>query len=170
MFEVGLGLQDILVAVFGLRIRALEDEQVERGKRGLIETQRPTTIRHFPRQVGASPVQYRHEVVAHDIEAAARKVAHALLVVGDVLVTPTTAALDVFMHRNAFHHRPAQACGFDHLFARRDGVHRPDFAIGDFVQRGDDTGRTGLADVRQGDRVFGPKPTPCLFHVFLLSC
>ncbi|MNG00994.1 hypothetical protein D3C84_839530 [compost metagenome] len=123
LFEVGLGLLDIFGAVFGLRSGALEDEQIEGGECGLIETQCPATIRQFIGQVGTGPVQHRHKVVADDIDAAARQVAHALLVVGDVLVAPSTAALDVFVHRNAFHHRPAQAGRFDHLLARRDGLH-----------------------------------------------
>jgi hypothetical protein len=40
--------------------------------------------------------------------------------------------------------------------ARGDGLARPDLAIGDFVQRGDDAGRPGLGDLGQVMRSKGP--------------
>ena len=57
---------------------------------------------------------------------------------------------------------PAQAQGG---VAGSDGVTRPDLAIRDVVQGGDDARGTGLGNLGQGDAVQVPEPAPAFDHV-----
>ena len=147
---------------------ALQDMQLERGEGDVIETQRFGAVRQRIGQIGARPVEDRHEVVADGVDAAGREVAQRLLIVGDMPPPIAAVGFDLFMYRHALHHRPHQPFFRQQRLPRADLVDRPDFAVRNMVQRRDHPGRPGLTHVIQRDRIVRAIPTPCLFHVVSL--
>ncbi|MNG63518.1 hypothetical protein D3C79_217480 [compost metagenome] len=143
---------------------ALQDMQIKSGEGDVIETQRFRTVGQQVLQIGACPVENRHKVVAHGIDTAGRQITQRLLVIGDMPRVIAAVGFDLFMHRNAFHHRPHQPFLSQQRLSRLDLIDRPNFAIRDMVQCGDDAGGTGLAHIVKRDRIVRPVPTPCLFH------
>ncbi len=81
--EIDLSLTLLFFTVIRFRSRAFKDMQLKGGESDLIETQRPGAVRQLIFQIGARPVEDRHKVVAHGIDAAGREVADALLIVGN---------------------------------------------------------------------------------------
>ena len=105
---IRLGLALLFFAVIRFRPRAFEDMQFKGGEGDLIETQRPGAVRQLIFQIGARPVEDRHKVVAHGIDAAGREVADALLIVGNPGRILPAVGFNILVHRNAFDHRPDQ--------------------------------------------------------------
>ena len=68
------------------------------------------------------------------------------------------------MNWQAFDNGPGKAGGFDFRLTFLDFCYSPDFANGNMMQSGYDTGSPGLSDVGQGYRVVRPVPTPGLFE------
>ncbi len=123
---------------------------------------------HRPGKVGARPVDDRHEVVADGGDAVAAERGQQFLPGVNVVPPIGAARLDGIGHRDALDHRPAQPRRFDHRLALGDRRVAPRRAAGDLVQRRHDSGRTGLGDVSERDRVLGPVPSPGLFHLGVL--
>ena len=139
-----------------------QDEEVERHVGRALEAQCPRAVRHRVGEVGAGPVQHRHEVVRHDADAACPEVSDALFIILDVRLEIAFARLDMLVHGHALHDAPPQPGGFYRRFSSLDFLDGPHLAVGDVVQGGHDTGRSRLADVLQADGVVGPVPAPCL--------
>ena len=88
---------------------ALQDIDVEIGKLSVVEIQVRSAVWIVVEQVGTSPVQHGHEVVADAVDAFSRKVAQALLINLNLLVAVGTAVLDGLHHGQTLHHAPAHA-------------------------------------------------------------
>ncbi len=69
---------DLLGAVVALGVAPREDEEIEGGEGVGIEPERPRTVGQLIGEVGAGPVEHRHEVVADGADARAREVADRL--------------------------------------------------------------------------------------------
>ena len=115
-------------------------------------------------QVGAGPVQHRHEVIGHAENPAGGQVAQRLLVILDVAQVLARSGFDMLVHRNAFHHTPDEARFGNQRLAGPDLFHGPHFAVGDMVQGVDNVGHAGLADKVEGYRVLRAVPAPAFAH------
>ena len=115
-------------------------------------------------EVGARPVEKRHEVVADREDPFGRKVRHGLAVIGEERGEVPLPPLDALVDRQALDHDPVEARRLDLGLARGDGLPRPDLAIGDLVERRHDARRPSLGDLGQGDLVERPVPAPALDH------
>ena len=143
--------------------RPPQQVQLERDKVGAVEGERARAVRPFLRELGARPVEHRHEVVRDARDAARAEVAHRLAPVCDVAVAVGAGALDRLVHRDRLDHREREARRLDErdpLADRLDHV-----ADRNLVQRGDDAGRAGLAHVSERHRVVRAVPTPGLLHL-----
>ena len=118
-------------------------------------------------QVGACPVEHRHEIIADGLDAAASQVAQASDIVGNELVAVGAAILDALAHGQAFHHAPSESVILDILFHFHHLLLAPHHAGLDVVERCDDAFYANLAQHVQGDFVVGAEPTPCLFHTII---
>ena len=165
--EPGARPGDDLRRVIGLGAGALQHEAVEGGELVRVEAQRPAAARLHRVQLGAGPVEDRHEVVADDGHAAGGEVAQRLTVIVEERLQIALAELDRLGHRQALHHTPAQpkrGVALDQRLAPLDLVRRPDHAIRDLVQRRDDAGGPGLPRIGELDHIVGAEPAPGLFH------
>ena len=99
--ECGLSRPEV-----GLGTRPLEDVNLEGDKVGVVEGERLGAVVPHAVELGARPVDDRHEVVRELPNATGAQVTDGLLVVGDVTVAAVRALLYRLMHRNALHHRP----------------------------------------------------------------
>mmetsp|Transcript_24131 Transcript_24131/g.61694 ORF Transcript_24131/g.61694 Transcript_24131/m.61694 type:complete len:250 (+) Transcript_24131:811-1560(+) len=153
-----------IVVVLGACTGSLKDVELECCKVVSIESKRPRTVLPFVLEVGARPIDNRHEVVAEDVEAASAEIAHRLLVSLDVLVAVASTLFDSFMHGHALDDAPAQALRFDLGNSCLDLAHRPDLTDWDVVQRRDDAGCTSLLDVLQSHWIVWSVPAPGLLH------
>ena len=117
-------------------------------------------------EVGAEPVEDRHEVVADDLDAGAAEAAEGLGVIGDVAVARGHAELDVVMDVDALDDLELQAGGLDGGLEVGDLLDRPHFADGHVEERADDTGRAGdLPHLPEVDAVvLFPEPTESHLH------
>lgn len=90
-----------------------------------------------------SPVQYRHEIVADNLDAGASEIAQRLLVCRDVLAPVAILLLDVLADGEAFNDVPAQCRRLtvrsvrDLLLAQRDFLRTPYDAIRQVMQSRD---------------------------------
>jgi len=116
-------------------------------------------------ELGAGPVENRHEIVADDLDPGLAQTTDILAVIGDVLVTGGQAQLDVLMDRDTFNHVEMQAIGFDVLLQGSDAFMAPDLADGDIIDSSDNrVHRRNLADIGKGDRVLGTIPAKRQFQ------
>ena len=104
--EIDLSLTLLFFTVIRFRSRAFKDMQLKGGESDLIETQRPGAVRQLIFQIGARPVEDRHKVVAHGIDAAGREVADALLIVGNPCRILPAVGFNILVDGNAFDDRP----------------------------------------------------------------
>jgi len=165
----GPGLFLFAVAVIGRRARPREDVQIESGKAMLVEPQRRRSIRQCPIEIGAGPVDDRHEVVADDMDASGGDGLKAGDPRLDRPAGATAEPLDVVGDRDAFDDAPGQRAaaggrGVDQRFACGDIGAGPGFAGRDVMQRMDHIAGAGLPDVVEADRIVGSKPPPRLPH------
>ena len=170
-FSLGNGLVECVylcqcfVGIIILGLRPFENVYVEIGKAHLVEVKRRRTVGTGVMQVGAYPVDYRHEVVADGCYAAPAQVGETGYVVFDEAVTLGTAILDGLAHGQTLDDRPSEAVRFDHVFYRFYFFDAPYFAVGHIVQGGNNSFHTDLSQHVERDGVFGPKPSPSLFHI-----
>ncbi|CAD5558677.1 Uncharacterised protein [Escherichia coli] len=113
----------------------------------LVETQRFGAVWQHVFEVCTSPVEHRHEVVAHGANAALRQVAQSLLIVSDPLLIVAGVGFDIFVNWHAFYDRPYQACVFNDRLAFEDLFNGPYFAVRDMVQRGNHASCARLTDI-----------------------
>ena len=161
----GFGFGDLFGRVVPFGAGALQDEDLKRGELRLVEVKRLGAVRQPVVQVGADPVQHRHEVVGDHFHAALAEIAQALLVVRDVLLAAAAAGLDILVDRQALDYAPDKTGVLDYLFVFLDLLDAPDFAVGDVVQTADHAGGAGLAHEFQRNRVFRTVPAEGLFHI-----
>jgi hypothetical protein len=159
-----LGLCDPLGRVFGLGVLAPQDEQVEGCELRRIEAQRQRAVRQAIGEVGARPVDDRHEVEADRPDVAGPEIADGLRIGVQMRPPVAGAGLDVLRHRHALHHRPGEAGRGDLRLAPFDLRYRPHRAIRQVVQRAHDAGGTRLPDMLQRNRILRTEPPPGLFH------
>ena len=132
----------------------------------LLVEQSGGTVAHGMEQIGAGPVEDRHEVVADDLDTELGQVADALLVVLDVLVAGGQTDLDVIVDIDGLDHIHIEAVSVDLIGDLLDLVNFPDLAGHLVVQCPDDAGHTrDLLDVAQADGVITLAiPAPTHFH------
>ncbi len=174
---IGHGMQAPLGRVTDLageafpRAGSRQQEQVEGGEIDQVEAHGGAAVRQPPGEVGAGPVEHRHEVVADHADVMGGEVAEALAVVVDVRAPIAALFLDVLRYRQAFDHIPlepgrpvaARRRNLAHPFG--DGALAPDLAGGHVMQGRDDPLGVGLQNLIDGNRVGGPEPSPCQFHI-----
>ena len=156
-----LGLFFFRIVLFSSR--TFQDKQVESHKRRTFKAQSFGTVGHGISQVRTRPVEYRHKVVSHNVNATFGQITQTFLIILDILHEIAGLRLDMFMHRHTLDHAPCQAHFFNHLLAFHDFFYRPDFAVRNMVQRIDDTRSTCLLDVPQRHRIVRAVPAPGLF-------
>ena len=115
-------------------------------------------------EIGACPVEHRHEIVAHRMYALRREVAQALLVNLNLLVAVGTSVFDGLRHGQALHDAPSQPGSLDIFTQVANGLACPDFAERHIVQRGDNALDAYLSQHRERDLILLTKPTPSFFH------
>ena len=144
-----------------------EHEAVECRELVRVEAERAAATRQGRAEIGARPVEHRHEVVADGGDAAGGEIAQRLAVIVEEWLEVALAELDRLGHGQALHDAPAQAergVGFDQRLSPLDLLLRPDDAVGDLVQRGDDAACPGLPCIGEPDHIVRAEPTPSLFH------
>ena len=109
-------------------------------------------------QIGADPVEHRHEVIGNHFHAAFPEIAQRNLVVLNILVTTSGTDLDILVHRQALHNIPDEPGRLDHLLVSHDLFHAPHFAVGDMMQRTDNALCPRLTHIFQRNRVFRTVP------------
>ena len=160
----GFGLPDRFGVIIRFRTGPAQHEEVVNREFQRVEPQREPAATRRIAQVGPRPVDHRHEVIADDLEPLRGKVAHGLDPAGDMSRRTAVAKLDGGMHRDAFHHRPAQPGILDEFLAGGDIVRPPDLARRHGMQRRDDAIRAGLPDVGTCHRIIRSEPSPGFKH------
>ena len=158
------------VGVFG---RAADDlHRGHRAQLGLIVIQAVgAVLRDDARQIGAQPVQHRHEVVDDDLHAVLRQIADGLAVILDVLVARGQAELDILMHVDALDDLALEPRGMHLVDIRLDLVFLPNLARGLVVKHAHQAGAAGdLLDLLERDFVaLTAIPAKRHFHVLPFS-
>ena len=164
------GLGDHIVGEALGSARALEDVDVECGEVDQVKAHAARAARTLPGQIGAGPVEHRHEVVADGLETGLGKVPHRGLPTLDMSLPLALLLLDVFRDGQRFDHVPDQrrraailARG-DLALALRDVLWGPDRAGGNVVQGRDDALDASLHHVVNAHTVLRTEPTPGLTH------
>ncbi len=114
--------------------------QVQGRERPVVVRECRRAIGEKVREVGAHPVEHRHEVVAQHRNAERAHGAHALAIGGDESVAAGAAELDVFVYRNALDHGEREAHRIDLRFEALQSLATPDGAHRHVVQRAHDPG------------------------------
>ncbi|MNI51525.1 hypothetical protein D3C73_1062550 [compost metagenome] len=164
--EIVQSLTLFFCAVIRFRTGALQDMQLKGRKSNLIEAQGFRTVRELIFKVSARPVEDRHEVIAHGINAAGRQITDTLLIIGDPRLILSRLGFDVFVNGNAFHHRPGQPLFSQNSLSLLNLFYRPHFTIRNVVQGGHNTGCASLTHIIKRYRIVRSVPTPGLFHCF----
>ncbi len=162
--EARPGRIDLRVRIVALGAVAPEDEEVVSRVLDCVETERRPAARKRPVELGARPVGDGHEIVAEDLHAGARGVADRLLVIVDFGAEVAAARLDLLADVDALDHRPDEARALDLGPPFQKLVFAPDLAPVPVMQRADDSGRAGLGDILEADRIVRPEPPPGLQH------
>ena len=117
-------------------------------------------------ELGAQPVENRHEVVDHNLDAVLGQVFQGLAVVLDVLIASGLTELDVFVNVDRLDNFDFQACGVDFINELLDFFFGPDLAHGDPVHCAHESGGSGdLLDVLEGNWIsLAAVPAECHFH------
>ena len=156
-----LGLFFFRIVLFGSR--TFQDKQVESHKRRTFKAQSFGTVGHSISQVRTCPVEYRHKVVSHNVNATFSQVTQTFLIILDILHEIAGLRLDMFMHRHTLYHAPCQADFFNHLLPLHDLLHCPHFSVRDVMKGIYYSGGTCLLDVPQRHRIVRAVPAPGLF-------
>ena len=106
--------------VVGLGVRARKDMHVEHHEIHHVKTQGLPLPVDLEAQIGAGPVQQRHEVVADRLDARARQIAHRLDPCRDLCRGTGTLQLDRIRHPDRLAYIPAQAGLLDPRLKGRD--------------------------------------------------
>ena len=93
----------------------LQDINVEVGKLGIVEIEVRSTVGVIVEQVGTSPVQHGHEVIADAVDALGREVAQRLLIHLDLVVAVRATILDGLYDWQRLDDAPAHAVALDIL-------------------------------------------------------
>src|SRR5205814_1156989 len=80
-----------------------------RRKSGVVVGERQRSVGEAHREIGAHPVEHRHEVVTQHAHAGRANAANALGVVVDQSIAHWAAELDVLVHGNALDYRERKA-------------------------------------------------------------
>ncbi len=150
--------------IIPLGARPLEAQNVVGDEGRQIEAQRQPLRRRRKGEVGARPVDHRHEVVANGSDAGADEADQTILPGVDIAPPRALAQLDRRGDRDRFADIPGQAGVLDGALARRHVFGAPGATVIDVVERGDDSHRAGLPGVVQGDRIVGAEPAPGFTH------
>ena len=133
LLVTGFCLVLLIVCVLFFCSWTAQDEEVEGYEGCFFEAKSTAAVGHFVCQIGASPVENRHEVIGYDINATFSEVDEALLVIVDILLEVARLCFDMFVDRYAFYGCPTQASVFNNLLALEDFLFCPNHAIGDVV-------------------------------------
>ena len=127
-------------------------------------------VRRLLVQLGAGPVEYRHEVVGDALDAVLRAAADVLAVNLDVLIALVGAEFDVLGYWDGFDHVEHQPVILALLFHLGKALLRPDLArLYVIDSRNDRVHARDLGDVLQRNRIGLAIPTKRHFHIgFLL--
>jgi hypothetical protein len=97
------------VIVFGAPTR--EQHRIKNAELQHVEAHGRCAVGHPGGQIGAGPIQDRHEIVADGLKALVGEVAQRLLVGLVMLGDRPGLGLDGLRHRHAFHHVPGESGG-----------------------------------------------------------
>jgi hypothetical protein len=87
-----------------------------------------------------------------------------LFVVFNKLFISGFLAADIRMDGNTFDDRPTEASRYKRFLVLLNFINGPNLPIGDMVKGRYDTGRTGLFNIGQGNRIVGAEPSPGLLE------
>ena len=119
-----------------------------------VHDQARRAIRARPVQLRARPVEDRHEVVAHALDAVLCHTPDVLLIGRDVSVTRGPAQLDILVHGDALHHVEHQARLRALVLQALEALLGPDLARAHVIHGADDAAHArDLADLPELDRV-----------------
>src|SRR5216110_2191533 len=131
----------------------------------VVVSERRRAVRQRQREVGAHPVEHRHEVVAQDGNPELAHRPHALAVVRDEPVSGRSAQLDVLVYRNAFDDGEREPGRIDIPAQPLEPLAWPGRANRNVVQGADHALDAGdLPDMRERYRVGGTEPTKRHVH------
>ena len=117
-------------------------------------------------QIGTSPVEHRHKVVADAVDALGSQVAQALLIYLYLVVAIGTAVLDCLNYWQTFDHAPAHAVTLDVLAQVANLLAGPYLAQRYIVQSGNNTFNSDLSQLCKSNLILLAKPSPCSFHTY----
>lgn len=163
LLEACLGLADVFGCIIMLGTWTLEDEEVECHEGCHLEHQAMATVLEDIVEVGACPIEHRHKVVGHHVDATGSEVTDALLVVVDIQLEVAFLRLDMLVYGHALDACPRKACCLDGILAFHDFLHGPYLAVGDMVECGDDAGGSCLTNITKADGIVGSVPAHGLF-------
>ena len=130
-----------------------------------LESEGTGGVIQFEVEVGAGPVNDRHEVVADAADTLSTEIAERLAVVFDQFLVAASAQLDVLVHGDALNHNPRQAMLSEQRLAGANVFRRPDLSGGNMIQRRNNAGSASLDNLLQGNRVIWAEPAPGFLHV-----
>ncbi len=152
----GFGL--LIGGVVGGGVLAFQGVDFKSGEGDGIEAEGLGTVGEGEAHVGADPIEDGHEIVDDGVDAFGSEVADGVFVVVEETREVAFADFDVFVDGDGFGDIPAEAGGFDKGFAFADGFARPRFTVGNFMEGGEDSRGTGLAEIGERNLIIGSEP------------
>jgi len=101
-----LRFDDFCLTVLGVDIVPAENEEVESGNFFLVKAQCIGTVRESEVEIGAGPVDDRHEVATYGYDFAPRQIFYRCDPAIYVRLMTRPRELNVLMNRYTFHHAP----------------------------------------------------------------
>src|SRR5882762_10656808 len=139
---------------------------IDGGERPIVVRKRRGPVGQPHGEVGACPVEDRHEVVAQHGNAELAHTRDAGAVIVDAPIAPGAPQLDVLVHRDALDHGKAKPGILDLSLERAEARAAPGVAHRHVVQRGHDARDSGdLSNMGERDRISGAEPAKARDHV-----
>ena len=107
LFVASFGLGFFFLGIILFSSRTFQDEEVESHEGCPFKAQSLGTVRHRISQIRTGPVEYRHEIVGHNVNATFGQVAQAFLVVLDIFHEIARLRLDMFVYWHGFYDTPS---------------------------------------------------------------
>ncbi len=148
----------------GTRSLTLEDVDVEIGKLSPVHVEVVSPVRVVVGEVGTSPVEHRHEVVADALHTLFAEVAEALFVDLNLFVAVGTRIFDSLDNRKRLYDAPSHAETLDVFLQFVDFLLSPHLTQGHIVKSGNDALHTNLSELGKSNLILLAKPTPSSFH------
>ena len=155
--------------VISFGAHTLQNEYVVRGEITHVEAQGISGAGQLPAQVGAGPVDDRHEVVANDLYASLYDGRQRVFPGVRELPKRTALQLNGIVNGNTFDHRPSQSRRLDLRLALEHFVERPGFPAVEMMQCRNNSGCSRLPDMVERNWVLRAKPPPGFFHAAILN-